>query len=179
MTLQKSLLATVYLLLPAVGVMAQSPAAGTGAEPSSPMPPGMLSADAEDPSDAARPSGSDLVFVDDEAGKVWNIFGLKIVGKIFSRDTGGQYAVIQSNVPPGGGPPRHVHEHEDEMFYVLHGEFDFFSGESTVRASSGALVVLPRGLPHGFRNVGEEPGVLINTITPGGFEDFFEAIDQL
>lgn len=121
----------------------------------------------------------ELVFVEEDAGKVWNIFGLQIVGKIFSEDTGGQYSVIVSNVPPGGGPPPHVHEHEDELFYVLRGDFEFFSGETTARASKGALLSLPRGLVHGFRNVGEEPGVLINTISPGGFEAFFEAIDQL
>ena len=119
------------------------------------------------------------VFVDAEAGKTWNIFGLQIVGKIMSGQTDGAYSVVMSTTPPEGGPPLHVHENEDELFYVLKGEYEFRYGEESVRVSEGALVHLPRNLPHGFRNVGTEPGVLLNTITPGGFEQFFEEIDQL
>ncbi|MDY7094863.1 MAG: cupin domain-containing protein [Acidobacteriota bacterium] len=175
MPLRPILLTTAWLLvLPTLATTAQAPAAEPPAEnPTQGAPPASPS-----PTMEAK-AAADLVFVDDQAGKVWNIFGLKIVGKIFSDETGGQYSVIVSNVPPGGGPPRHVHQHEDELFYVLRGDFEFFSGDTTVRASKGALLSLPRGLPHGFRNVGEEPGVLINTISPGGFEAFFEAIDQL
>lgn len=181
MTFRQSVLATIcFLLLPTIGVTAQTSATSPQAQAPHPAPPPAPSmADPATASEPAHPSSSDLVVVDEDAGKVWNIFGLKIVGKIFSRDTDGQFSVIVSDVPPGGGPPRHVHENEDELFYVLRGEFDFFSGETTVHAAPGALVVLPRKLAHGFRNVGEEPGVLINTITPGGFESFFEAIDQL
>ena len=119
------------------------------------------------------------VFVDAEAGREWNIFGLQIVGKIMSHETNGQYAVVISNTPPDGGPPPHVHEHEDELFYVLEGQYEFTCGNEIMQASPGALVYLPRNLPHSFRNVGDTKGVLINTITPGGFEAFFEEIDQL
>ncbi len=34
------------------------------------------------------------IFVDADTGQTWNIFGLKIVGKIFSEQTDGQYSVI-------------------------------------------------------------------------------------
>ncbi len=119
------------------------------------------------------------IFVGSDAGKTWNIFGLKIVGKIFSEQTNGQYSVIISNTPPNGGPPKHIHATEDEMFYVLKGNYEFYCGDSTIDATEGALVVLPRNIPHGFKNVGETYGQLINTITPGGFENFFEEIDQL
>lgn len=120
-----------------------------------------------------------LLVIHREGGKTWNIFGLEIVGKVMSGQTGGQYSVIVSTTPPGGGPPRHLHENEDELFYVLKGVFEFYCGEETSRAEKGALVVLPRGIPHGFRNVGQSDGMLMNTITPGGFEGFFEEVDRL
>ena len=119
------------------------------------------------------------LFVDPDGGKAWNIFGLKIVGKVMSDETRGQYAVVVSTTPPGGGPPKHVHVNEDELFYVLEGTFEFSCGDQTETAEKGAVVVLPRGIPHTFRNIGESPGMLMNTITPGGFEEFFEDIDQL
>ncbi len=120
-----------------------------------------------------------VIFVDTDAGTTWNIFGLQIVGKLMSEETAGQYAVVESTTPPDGGPPLHVHTHEDELFYVLQGSYAFISGPDTVQAGPGDLVHLPRGIPHTFRNVGTTEGVLLNTISPGGFEAFFVEIDRL
>ncbi len=117
--------------------------------------------------------------VDDKTGTTWNIFGLEIVGKVMSEQTNGKYAVVVSTTPPEGGPPLHVHQHEDEMFYVLAGTYEFRFGNQTAIASKGDLIHLPRSIPHSFSNIGSEPGVMINTITPGGFEQFFEEIDRL
>ncbi len=119
------------------------------------------------------------IVVAGNAGKVWKIFGLEIAGKIMSAETNGQYSVIISSTPPNGGPPPHVHENEDELFYVVEGEYEFKYGDETVVVSKDAVVVLPRKIPHSFRNIGETTGKLLNTITPGGFEQFFEEVDQL
>ncbi|MBW4461249.1 MAG: cupin domain-containing protein [Nodosilinea sp. WJT8-NPBG4] len=80
---------------------------------------------------------------------------------------------------PEGGPPLHVHEHEDELFYILKGTYEFRFGDETVVASPGDFVHLPAHIPHTFRNIGSEPGMAMNTMTPGGFEQFFVEIDQL
>ena len=109
------------------------------------------------------------VIVEADAGKTWNIFGLQIVGKIMSAQTGGAYSVVLSTTPPDGGPPLHVHDREDELFYVLEGTYEFTYGQQKKVVSTGALVHLTRKLPHGLRNVGDTPGLLLNTITPGGF----------
>lgn len=119
------------------------------------------------------------LFVDSEEGKTWNIFGLQIVGKILSEDTNGAYSVIVSTTPPDGGAPPHIHEIEDELFYVLEGEFSFTCGEETFLAKKGAVVVLPKGKTHAFKNTGGTVGRMMNTITPGGFEHFFDEVDQL
>ena len=119
------------------------------------------------------------VIVEPDGGKTWNIFSLQIVGKIMSEQTDGAYSVVLSTTPPNGGPPLHVHDREDEVFYVLEGTYEFTYGQQKKVVGKGALVHLPRKLPHGFRNVGDTPGLLLNTITPGGFEQFFEEIDQL
>jgi quercetin dioxygenase-like cupin family protein len=117
--------------------------------------------------------------VDNKTGTTWNIFGLEIVGKVMSEQTNGKYAVVISTTPPSGGPPLHVHQHEDEMFYVLAGTYEFRFGNETAIATQGDLIHLPRSIPHSFANIGSEPGVMMNTITPGGFEKFFEEIARL
>lgn len=47
-----------------------------------------------------------------------------------------------------------------------------------VKETEGSLAILPRGVPHGFRNVGTTPGKILETITPAGFEKYFEELSQ-
>jgi quercetin dioxygenase-like cupin family protein len=80
-------------------------------------------------------------------------------------------------VPPGGGPPLHVHRHETEIFYILEGQFDLTVGGQQVPAPAGTTAVCPRDIPHTFRNVGDNPGRLLLTIIPGRFGNYFIDVD--
>lgn len=84
--------------------------------------------------------------------------------------TGGTLCLLESRVPPGGGPPPHVHSREDETFYVLEGEVTFFAPSEPMRATPGALVHLPRGIPHHFRNDGATEARMLVWCTPSGFD---------
>ena len=106
-------------------------------------------------------------------GRRYDMFGVKLTLKVMSHDTGGEYSVLLTETPPQGGPPLHVHSQEDELFYVVEGQYEFRCEAQTILARTGDLVRLPRGLPHAFKNVGTAPGLTLNTITPGGFEAFF------
>lgn len=112
-------------------------------------------------------------------GKTWNIFGLEIVQKISTEDTDDSYAVIMSTTPPGSGPPLHIHQNEEEIFYVVKGEYEFSYGEEIETLRNGDMIILPRGIPHGFKNIGSTDALLLNTISPGGFEKFFDEVDEL
>ncbi len=138
-------------------------------------PLGMTHADTPTPAEVT----SEPFWVASQAGTIWRIFGLEMVGKILSPQTNGAYAVVISTTPPQGGPPLHVHEREDELFYILKGTYEFRFGDDTVTATTGDFVHLPAHIPHTFRNIGTEPGIAINTMTPGGFEQFFAEVDQL
>ena len=116
------------------------------------------------------------IHVATEDGKKWNIFGVRITGKILSNKTNGDYSVIVTETPPNGGPPMHVHSKEDELFYILKGNYIFNFGDKKIHVSRGDLIRLPRGVPHSFVNVDSITGITMNTITPGGFEYFFDDI---
>jgi mannose-6-phosphate isomerase-like protein (cupin superfamily) len=118
------------------------------------------------------------IVVPPEAGNLWHVLGTLIECKIDSAETGGAYAVVEAIVPPEGGPPTHVHHKEDEIFHVLEGEFEIRCGAETLHASKGATAILPRDVPHAFRNVGGREGRLLTTITPGGFEQFFAEVSR-
>jgi len=88
-------------------------------------------------------------------------------------ETGGAYFVMEALVPPGGGPPPHIHTREDETFYVLDGEVEFLLGEETVTARRGGFVNIPRGTVHRFINTGTDTARLVLTFTPAGIEHWF------
>ena len=89
-------------------------------------------------------------------------------------ESGGSYFAMEALVPPGGGPPPHIHRYEDETFYVLEGECTFRLGDETITARPGDFVNVPRGTVHCFQNRGAAPVRMILTFTPAGIEKFFE-----
>jgi len=119
------------------------------------------------------------ILILDGGGKTVNVIGNTITIRIHGRDTGGVLSVVESTDQPGGGPPPHIHHREDETFKVLEGEYEFTCDGKTFTAPKGATIFAPRGLPHHYRYVGKTPGRLLATITPAGFEGFFEEVGAL
>ena len=90
--------------------------------------------------------------------------------------TGGRFTVFEQVTPVGWGPPRHIHSREDEIFYILDGAYELHVGDERKTVSSGASAVLPRHIPHGFRNVAPTPSRLLTVVAPGGLEEYFLAV---
>lgn len=93
---------------------------------------------------------------------------------VATRDqTGGALGLFRQTIAPGSGPPAHVHQGEDEFFYVVSGEFKVKLGDRITSVPAGSVIFVPRGTAHAFENVGAEPGVVLVGVTPGGFEKMF------
>ncbi len=80
-----------------------------------------------------------------------------VVGDIYrflatGEDTDGKYAMWEAIVPPGSGPPPHVHSREEEGFFVLEGEVTFQVGDDRIVAKAGTFANMPIGTPHSFKN---------------------------
>jgi quercetin dioxygenase-like cupin family protein len=75
--------------------------------------------------------------------------------------------------PPGFAPPPHIHDHEDEAFYVLDGDVELQIGDEVSRIAAGTFAFVPRGTVHRFSCVGERPGRMLIAFTPGGLDQFF------
>jgi mannose-6-phosphate isomerase-like protein (cupin superfamily) len=89
--------------------------------------------------------------------------------------TAGALTVLESVVRQG--PPRHVHAHEDECFYVLEGTVTGTCGDEAFEAGPRSFVFLPRGLAHTFRAADGEARVLLIAV-PGGIEHYFDEINN-
>ena len=83
-------------------------------------------------------------------------------------------AVIE--IQPGrGGPPEHLHEAEDDAFYILEGELTFGVEGEEVVAGPGTFVLVPPGVLHTFRNDGDALVRMVNIHAPAGFDLRLEA----
>jgi quercetin dioxygenase-like cupin family protein len=101
----------------------------------------------------------------------WN--GVKYRTILSAEATGGKISIVDSLSPVGSGPPRHVHEAEDEIFVIVTGWCKFLlEGEELIRGP-GETVFIPRGSEHTFQIIGDIPGRHLVILTPGGFEGFF------
>src|SRR6185437_15568109 len=103
---------------------------------------------------------------------------IAVVGDVYrflatGEDTNGKYALWEAVVPPGGGPPPHVHSREEEGFYVLEGEITLFLGDQRLIASAGMFANMPVGTPHSFKNEGGKPARMLISIAPAGLEQMF------
>ena len=88
-------------------------------------------------------------------------------------ETDGKYALWEAVVPPGGGPPPHVHSREEEGFYVLGGEVTFTVNGERVVATAGTFANMPVGTPHTFKNESVRPARMLISVAPAGLEQMF------
>jgi len=71
---------------------------------------------------------------------------------------------------PGRRMEAHVHDDEDDSFYILEGDMTFVFGDETATAPPGTFVLVPPGVSHGLVNDGSVPVRLLNIHAPAGFD---------
>lgn len=106
-------------------------------------------------------------------GPVLHAFGDTFQVKLGAEQTGGRLALGLATVPPGSGPPPHLHRNEDELFIVVEGRMSFLANGAWTDVAPGGVVFLPRGAPHTFKNRTDAPVKMWIIATPSGFERFF------
>jgi mannose-6-phosphate isomerase-like protein (cupin superfamily) len=89
-----------------------------------------------------------------------------------SEQTDGTFSMTEYLSKPGNEPPAHVHDREDEFFYVLEGRIDAYIGKELFSAGQNEGVYLPKFIPHTFRILSPQLRMLI-WISPGGLEGYF------
>src|SRR5437667_4962761 len=71
-------------------------------------------------------------------------------------------AFVMAEWQDAGGPigekrliaPLHLHQHDDEAWYVLEGVLRIQMGDAEVEAQAGSAVLVPRRTPHTYWNPG-------------------------
>src|SRR5215813_2469471 len=93
--------------------------------------------------------------------------------------TNGAYALIETANDPSTGVRLHVHEREDETWFILEGEYVFQVGTQTISAHAGDYVFGPRKVPHSYANRSASVARALIMVTPAGFEGFWRESARL
>jgi quercetin dioxygenase-like cupin family protein len=104
---------------------------------------------------------------------------LDMVHKVTAERFGGALTVMEWGLPPGAMIPPHTHSREDECSFVLEGELTCDIGGEIGVAVAGSYVFKPRGIPHAFYNAGTEPVRVLEILTPGGLERYFDEYEEI
>jgi quercetin dioxygenase-like cupin family protein len=99
--------------------------------------------------------------------------------KVSSKDMNNDLTVFEYIGNEKGGPPLHVHPHQDEIFFIVEGDYLFQVGTEKHNLKTGDTIFLPRTIPHTFAQL-SETGKMFFLFQPSGkMEDFFRAIANL
>lgn len=94
--------------------------------------------------------------------------------------THGALALLEFCIEPGYPvPPAHIHEHEDEITYVIEGALEVTVGDEVKVVRAGESIFKPRNVAHAFAIADERPVRFLETITPSGFERYFHAVGEI
>ena len=107
-------------------------------------------------------------FLDQEREAVWYLGGLRIV-KALGEHTPGGWNIFEEAPPAGTRTFSYGPSPEDSAFYVLEGEVTFASGSTTVHATAGTLLFLPRNLSFRYEVGGLHSARMLEWSTPLGF----------
>ncbi len=109
-------------------------------------------------------------------GRRWSILGQVYYPKASCETS----FAFETNSAPGQFVPVHIHPNQDEFILVQEGELDLKLDGEWMKAKTGDLVRMPRGVPHGYFNKSDRPTRALFWVSPAGkLEALFNALHDL
>ena len=107
----------------------------------------------------------------EEGESIWFGGGL-VTFKVTTEQSGGGFCLIEHAASRGKRTPLHLHPDHDETVYVLEGELLLHIDGVEYKAGPGAVVRVPRGIPHALL-VTSDLARSLWFVTPGGVMEAF------
>jgi quercetin dioxygenase-like cupin family protein len=114
--------------------------------------------------------GGNVRLMETGEGEEIDFRGARIIRKIRQEETGGRWAFGESFNEAGFHNTPHVHT-EPEGFYVLEGEYRFYTEGATRIARPGTFIFIPPNTRHGF--VAGPKGGRLLSLWPASFDGYF------
>jgi quercetin dioxygenase-like cupin family protein len=101
-------------------------------------------------------------------------FSLKLLG----RETHETIMMFEETLPAGTASLHHLHHDSDEVAWVISGEFTFKIGDEVTAGGPGTCAFMPRGVPHAWKNSGEETGRVLFLYAPAAAGALIEELAE-
>ena len=85
-------------------------------------------------------------------------------------------SIFVVHMPPGGAVELHVHPYP-ETFVLLEGHGRWTAGDDVVELDPERILVVPANTPHGFRNIGDAPLLVVSVHESGTMEERFLGVE--
>ena len=113
-------------------------------------------------------------------GKSHDLGSVGVRFMAWTEETGGGFSLVEHPIPPRTlVAPLHRHSNEDEYSYVIEGRMGALLGDDVVYGNVGDFVFKPRQQWHTFWNPDDAPCRILEIISPGGFEHFFDELGEV
>lgn len=99
--------------------------------------------------------------------------------KVSGGDTDGRLGVFEYVGRVRGGPPVHLHEDQDEIYFVQEGEYLFQVSDRRTVVKAGGMIFLPRAVPHAFAQLTDSGRMLFMFSPAGDMEAYFRQLATL
>jgi mannose-6-phosphate isomerase-like protein (cupin superfamily) len=104
--------------------------------------------------------------------------GNRIAIRADRTQTGGLFALLETEDVTGAATPPHVHTREDEAYLILEGRYRFHCAEEVFEGEPGSFVLLPKGRVHHYALLSERGRMLI-WFLPSGMEGYFREMAHM
>jgi quercetin dioxygenase-like cupin family protein len=111
-----------------------------------------------------------------EDGHSVTLYGVEFGYRVQAGETGGNLSILEVTIPAGTLVKPHRHLKEDEFSIVLEGTLGIRIGDEESEIGPGTYLVKPRGVAHALWNPGRTPARVVEIVSPGGFERYFEEV---
>ena len=120
------------------------------------------------------------VFTPASSGEVLVIGPTRTVVKVAGASARSRLSVVEMHLPAGwAGPPPHVHDVVDHVWYVVAGQVDLVVGGARTRAGAGDVALIPRGVDHTFSTLDCGPATLLEVDTGRPLDGYFRDLEHI
>lgn len=112
-------------------------------------------------------------------GEKYHAGPFDIRARALGTQTGGTFELYELALGPAT-IDYHVHMKMDETLYVVEGEIEFNVAGTKFLRPAGSVAFVPRGLHHGFKNLGPAKARVMILFTPSGNQhEYFRELERL
>ena len=123
-----------------------------------------------------KPDHPQPILVPTGQGKTIEFLG--ITHNLTPQQTNSGYYLFEFEFDPESGNRLHVHQHEDEVVYVIEGGIEIRLEDQKLQAVKGGVAHLPKQIPHALYNPLKTTSKYLAMAIPGGMEKFFDELAE-